>query len=359
MSAPLAEASVEAVLDFANVDREFAARLDKATKNAANVVAKNLDGITKSRQQHHQKGQRSIRRRQPRRTVERPERGARSRRESWRRALRCPHQAGESSEGSQRRRTALAAAMKAGDTNAAAAARDKLARSTRDLEKATEEATDAAQRQARAQKTVGDSVAEAAAKQKIAAESAEYNAGAQRRLSQNTDPDKQTRMGTAMGFLGGKLALAATGLGSMIAIGAGLTKTISIGLDYTTTMNTLGAVTQATAQQMDAAGQMAQELGNDITLPGTSAVDAAAAMTELAKGGFTVEQSMSAAKGTLQLAAAAQIDAASAATIQANALNTFGLSADYASKVSDVLANAANAKLSGNHRRRLRPTGGR
>ena len=66
-------------------------------------------------------------------------------------------------------------------------------------------------------------------------------------------------------------------------------------------------------------------------------------MTELAKGGFTVEQSMSAAKGTLQLAAAAQIDAASAATIQANALNTFGLKADYAAKVSDVLANAANA----------------
>ena len=48
MSAPLAEASVKAVLDFANVDRDFAARLDKATKNASNVVAKNFDGVTKS-----------------------------------------------------------------------------------------------------------------------------------------------------------------------------------------------------------------------------------------------------------------------------------------------------------------------
>jgi len=48
LSAPLAEASVKAVLDFADVDRDFAARLDKATRNASSVVAKNLDGVTKS-----------------------------------------------------------------------------------------------------------------------------------------------------------------------------------------------------------------------------------------------------------------------------------------------------------------------
>ena len=50
MSQPLAEASVKAVLDFADLDREFAARLDTATKNASNVVAKNLGGVTKAAQ---------------------------------------------------------------------------------------------------------------------------------------------------------------------------------------------------------------------------------------------------------------------------------------------------------------------
>lgn len=126
-------------------------------------------------------------------------------------------------------------------------------------------------------------------------------------------------------------------------IAAGVKEIISIGNDYTVTMNTLQAVSGATAEQLAAAGQRAKELGNDISLPGTSANDAAAAMTELAKGGFSVQESMDAAKGTLQMAAAAQIDAASAATIQSQALQSFGLNADYAAKVSDVLANAANA----------------
>ncbi|OZF47679.1 phage tail tape measure protein [Rhodococcus sp. 14-2470-1a] len=127
------------------------------------------------------------------------------------------------------------------------------------------------------------------------------------------------------------------------AVAAGVKQIIDIGNDYTTTMNTLQAVTRGTEEQLAAAGERAKALGNDISLPGTSASDAAAAMTELAKGGFSIQQSMDAAKGTLQLAAAAQIDAASAATIQSQALQSFGLNADYAAKVSDVLANSANA----------------
>lgn len=118
---------------------------------------------------------------------------------------------------------------------------------------------------------------------------------------------------------------------------------LAIGDTYTNTMNTMSAVSGASASQMAAVGERAKQLGNDIQLPGTSASDAAAAMTELAKGGFSVQQSMDAAKGTLQLAAAAQIDAASAATIQSQALQSFGLNADYAAKTADVLANAANA----------------
>jgi TP901 family phage tail tape measure protein len=94
---------------------------------------------------------------------------------------------------------------------------------------------------------------------------------------------------------------------------------------------------------MAAVSEKARQLGKDVTLPGTSASDAAIAMTELAKAGFSVEQSMTAAKGTLQLAAAAQIDAATAAQIQAKALNSFGLDATYAAKAADVFANAANA----------------
>lgn len=108
-------------------------------------------------------------------------------------------------------------------------------------------------------------------------------------------------------------------------------------------LNTFQAVTKATGAEMEAVSAKATELGNDISLPGVSAVTASEAMTELAKSGLSVEESMTAAKGTLQLAAAAQIDAAQAAEIQGAALNAFGLAAKDAGRVADVLANSANA----------------
>lgn len=145
--------------------------------------------------------------------------------------------------------------------------------------------------------------------------------------------------GEAASNFAGKIAgvLAVTGVAVSFA------SVIDLGNEFTRTLNSMSGVSGATAAQMDVVKQKAMELGNDVELSATSANDAAAAMTELAKGGFSVDQSMEAAKGTLQLAAAAQIDAAEAATIQSQALQAFGLDADYAATAADVLANAANA----------------
>ena len=123
----------------------------------------------------------------------------------------------------------------------------------------------------------------------------------------------------------------------------GLKQVITLGMDYESSMNTLSAVTGGNAEQMQALGDRAKQLGNDITIPGASARTAAAAMAELAKGGLDIDETMRAASGTLKLAAAAQIDGAQAAEIQANALNAFGLGADQADHVADLLANTANA----------------
>ena len=123
-------------------------------------------------------------------------------------------------------------------------------------------------------------------------------------------------------------------------------QSLAIGMEFTTALNTMQAASSANAGQMKQVSARARELGRDIDLPATSARDAAEAMTELAKGGLSVDQSMQAAKGTLQLAAAASIDATTAATIQARALQTFGKDGAYAGKAADVLANAANASTS-------------
>lgn len=134
------------------------------------------------------------------------------------------------------------------------------------------------------------------------------------------------------------------GLGAAVGgVGAAFNDMIKTGMAYRSELNTMNAVSGATASQMQQVADAAKQLGNDTDLANTSAGDAAAAMTELAKGGFTVEQSIGAAKGTLQLAAAAQVDAATAATIQSQALQAFSLDAGEAARVSDILAGAANA----------------
>ncbi|WP_311355021.1 phage tail tape measure protein [Corynebacterium pyruviciproducens] len=143
-------------------------------------------------------------------------------------------------------------------------------------------------------------------------------------------------------------ALATAGkMGAALGVamgGAEIAKTVvKAGVEFDSQMNTMRAVSQATGEQIQAVAERARQLGNDTSLTATSAADAAAAMTELAKGGFSVDEAMSAAKGTLQLASAAQTDAATAATIQSQALQAFSLSADDASRVSDILAGAANA----------------
>lgn len=133
----------------------------------------------------------------------------------------------------------------------------------------------------------------------------------------------------------------------MLAAGAGVATGIGLAVhaaaNFESSLNTFKAVSGATGEMMDQVSAKAVALGADMTLPGTSAADAADAMTELAKGGLSVKESMDAAKGVLQLSAAAQIDNATAATITARALNSFGLKGRDAVKVADQLAAASNA----------------
>ena len=140
----------------------------------------------------------------------------------------------------------------------------------------------------------------------------------------------------AAGKLGAALGVAMGGAEAFKTV-------VQVGQEFESQLNTMRAVSQATGEQLEAITQRARELGNDTSLTATSASDAAAAMTELAKGGFSVDEAMAAAKGTLQLASAAQTDAANAATIQSQALQAFSLDASEAARVSDILAGAANA----------------
>lgn len=121
---------------------------------------------------------------------------------------------------------------------------------------------------------------------------------------------------------------------------------LDMGMTYQSSMNLMQAVSGATAEQMAAISQKAIDLGNDMSLPATSAADAGKAMTELAKAGLSVNDTMAAAKGVLEMSAAGDIDNATAAQIAANALNAFHLQGTEATRIADLLAAAANASSS-------------
>ncbi|KKF01939.1 phage tail tape measure protein [Mycolicibacterium obuense] len=153
--------------------------------------------------------------------------------------------------------------------------------------------------------------------------------------------------GAGKAFVSG--AVAAIVAGGLAAVGAkaadmvidGFKTVLDAGLDFSNTVNEFQGVTQSSAADTQRMAAAARALGADTTMAGVSASDAASAMTELAKAGFSVDDAIGAARGTMQLATAANIDGAQAAEIQANAMNAFGISADQASHVADVLANAA------------------
>lgn len=131
-----------------------------------------------------------------------------------------------------------------------------------------------------------------------------------------------------------------------LSIAGGLGSSIKEGMTFTETLNVMQGVTSASGDQIKQVSDLARQLGTDVNLAGINANDAATAMTELAKGGMDVEKSMAAVRGTLALASAANLDAATAATIQSDALNMFQIQAGDSTRVADLLVNAANASSS-------------
>jgi TP901 family phage tail tape measure protein len=150
---------------------------------------------------------------------------------------------------------------------------------------------------------------------------------------------------TSLSFLGIRGATLAASRSFLIAAAATAVffKALGEASRFTNELNVFQATTSATADQMERVREAARALGADITLPAVTSADAAEAMTELAKAGLSVQDSIDGARGVLQLATAAAINNAQAVELAANALNAFGLQGRDTTRVADVFANAANA----------------
>lgn len=152
-------------------------------------------------------------------------------------------------------------------------------------------------------------------------------------------------VGTSAGFLGLRGAVLAAS-GPFLAATIGLTalgKVVSSASELQGSLRTFQATTGASAETMQQASDYAIQLGGDLSLPATSATDAAVAMTELAKAGLSIKDSFGATRGVLQLAVAGNLSVSDAATIAASQLNAFGLAGDQAARVTNLLAGASIA----------------
>lgn len=131
------------------------------------------------------------------------------------------------------------------------------------------------------------------------------------------------------------------GLGLAVGFVAFTAKAISSSVDFEKRISAIGAVSGASGAQMDQMRAKALQLGADTVF---SASDAARAMEELVKAGIPVAGVLGgAADATVALAAAGEVDLPQAATIAANAMNAFGLTAKQMPRVADMIAGVANA----------------
>lgn len=138
-----------------------------------------------------------------------------------------------------------------------------------------------------------------------------------------------------LGSVGRTMSLAISA--PLIAVGAAAIHSAG---GFEQSLNIMGQVSGATGAQMDALRDQALQLGADTSF---SAGEAAEAMLELAKAGMTAEQAGAAVGGVMDLAAAGGLGLSDAATITANAINSFGLDASASADVANTFAAAANA----------------
>jgi TP901 family phage tail tape measure protein len=139
----------------------------------------------------------------------------------------------------------------------------------------------------------------------------------------------------AMGNLTKRLLPLALAAG--VVLGA-FAPAIGVAAEFEAAISGLGAISRASASDMQLMQQSALDLGASTAFSAAQVVEA---QTELAKKGFTANKIVGAMPGLLDLAAAAQTDLATAATVTSGALNSFQMDAAKAGKVADIIAAAS------------------
>ena len=145
--------------------------------------------------------------------------------------------------------------------------------------------------------------------------------------------------GAKMTSMGKDLSMSVTA--PILAVG---TASVYVAAEFDDSMRQVQATSGATGAEFDALREQARQLGADTAF---SATEAAEGMNYLAAAGFDANQVMAAMPGMLSLASAGSVELGEAANIASSILNGFGLEAEEAGRVADVLAKSAAATNAG------------
>lgn len=163
--------------------------------------------------------------------------------------------------------------------------------------------------------------------------------GAGKRASKGSG--KFAAMGATVARVGASMAA-----GVAVAGVAAAGMIYKVGASYEQSLNTIESLRQSTDATTQVIAKRLESMSGGFAKLGLSTGDAANGVVELVKAGQSVDQAMKSVNATMQLSVAGQVSVAEASALVANTLNTFKLSADNARRVSDALANAANASSS-------------
>lgn len=128
--------------------------------------------------------------------------------------------------------------------------------------------------------------------------------------------------------------------GALVVGGLGIKDTMSTFMDFEAGLSSVQAVSQATADEMRILKDEAKRLGAETEW---SAVQVAEAEMLLSQAGFKVQETVGALPGLLDLASAGGLDLANATDIAAGTLRAFGMEAEQAGHVANVLAVASSS----------------
>ncbi len=141
----------------------------------------------------------------------------------------------------------------------------------------------------------------------------------------------------------GRVSKSAVALGAVLASYVGINSFVNMvrgAADFEQAMSRVKAATGASGAELQALQKAAEDAGAKTQYTSSQA---AGALETLAKAGLTSEQAIKALNPVLDMAAAADVDLATAAEYTTKAIMGMGLSFDDAGRVADVLAKGANA----------------